>query len=348
MVSNSDAIVWTKRLLDEEGLFAGVSTGAVAAIAVRIAGELEAGNVVFIAPDDGWKYLSSGRLHEAPGGARGHRLDGLVVSSGPGRGPRSYIRPPRFAVRRRNIPAANHPRCDGEFSSGPLMRAALRRRPHRACASWRAPTSPDFAHVPDPDAAIFLCAVDHRTGYRGRYLVGGRGPVQRQRAHVGGRAARGAARARSPDGPGASRRSMASASRRSSGSAARPSPAPRSARRSGAISPTASRRDYARQRRASYSARPRGGSAGRGASWRGWPAVEAYADPLAKKAFLFAKIAERRGWIGVADPECLGGLRRQRAHAARAARRPRGAREPRRGAGRRPGRRSRRSPSRRT
>src|SRR3954465_7431299 len=60
MVSNTDAIIWTKRLLDEEGLFAGVSTGAVAAIAVRIAAELESGNVVFIAPDDGWKYLSSG------------------------------------------------------------------------------------------------------------------------------------------------------------------------------------------------------------------------------------------------------------------------------------------------
>jgi [CysO sulfur-carrier protein]-thiocarboxylate-dependent cysteine synthase len=60
MVSNTDAIIWTKRLLEEEGLFVGVSTGAVAAIAVRIAGELEGGNVVFIAPDDGWKYLSSG------------------------------------------------------------------------------------------------------------------------------------------------------------------------------------------------------------------------------------------------------------------------------------------------
>jgi cysteine synthase B len=60
MVSNRDAIVWTQRLLREEGLFAGVSTGAVAAIAVRIAGELEDGNVVFLAPDDGWKYLSSG------------------------------------------------------------------------------------------------------------------------------------------------------------------------------------------------------------------------------------------------------------------------------------------------
>ena len=60
MVSNRDAIVWTKRLLDEEGLFAGVSTGAIAAIAARIAAELDGGNVVFISPDDGWKYLSSG------------------------------------------------------------------------------------------------------------------------------------------------------------------------------------------------------------------------------------------------------------------------------------------------
>jgi [CysO sulfur-carrier protein]-thiocarboxylate-dependent cysteine synthase len=60
MVSNHDAIVWTKRLLTEEGLFAGVSSGAVAAIAHRIAGELDGGNVVFLVPDDGWKYLSSG------------------------------------------------------------------------------------------------------------------------------------------------------------------------------------------------------------------------------------------------------------------------------------------------
>jgi cysteine synthase B len=59
-VSNRDAVVWTKRLLEEEGLFVGVSSGAVAAIAVRVASELEEGNVVFVAPDDGWKYLSSG------------------------------------------------------------------------------------------------------------------------------------------------------------------------------------------------------------------------------------------------------------------------------------------------
>jgi [CysO sulfur-carrier protein]-thiocarboxylate-dependent cysteine synthase len=60
MVSNRDAIVWTKKLLQEEGVFAGVSAGAIAYIANRIAGELDGGNVVFIVPDDGWKYLSSG------------------------------------------------------------------------------------------------------------------------------------------------------------------------------------------------------------------------------------------------------------------------------------------------
>ncbi|HEX6781503.1 MAG TPA: pyridoxal-phosphate dependent enzyme [Solirubrobacterales bacterium] len=59
-VTNRDAVIWTRKLLDEEGLFAGVSAGAVAAICVRIAGELDGGNVVFLVPDDGWKYLSSG------------------------------------------------------------------------------------------------------------------------------------------------------------------------------------------------------------------------------------------------------------------------------------------------
>jgi len=60
LVTNSDAIIWTRRLLDEEGVFAGVSSGAIARVAVRIAGELDEGNVVFVVADDGWKYLSSG------------------------------------------------------------------------------------------------------------------------------------------------------------------------------------------------------------------------------------------------------------------------------------------------
>jgi len=60
MVSNRDAIIWTRKLLHEEGMFAGVSAGAIAYVAHRIASELDEGNVVFLVPDDGWKYLSSG------------------------------------------------------------------------------------------------------------------------------------------------------------------------------------------------------------------------------------------------------------------------------------------------
>src|SRR5438477_2980749 len=59
-VSNRDAVVWTKRLLAEEGLFTGVSAGAIAAIAVRVAQDIDEGSVVFVVPDDGRKYLSSG------------------------------------------------------------------------------------------------------------------------------------------------------------------------------------------------------------------------------------------------------------------------------------------------
>jgi [CysO sulfur-carrier protein]-thiocarboxylate-dependent cysteine synthase len=59
-VSNREAIAWTRRLLDEEGIFAGVSSGASASIAVRVARDLDRGNVVFVVSDDGWRYLSSG------------------------------------------------------------------------------------------------------------------------------------------------------------------------------------------------------------------------------------------------------------------------------------------------
>lgn len=60
VVTNRDALVWTRKLLSEEGIFAGVSSGAILAVARRIASELDGGNVVMIVPDDGWKYVSAG------------------------------------------------------------------------------------------------------------------------------------------------------------------------------------------------------------------------------------------------------------------------------------------------
>ena len=63
LVSNDDAVEGLRLLLDEEGIFAGVSSGAVVHVARRLAAELEEGVVVCILPDGGWKYLSAGFWH---------------------------------------------------------------------------------------------------------------------------------------------------------------------------------------------------------------------------------------------------------------------------------------------
>jgi [CysO sulfur-carrier protein]-thiocarboxylate-dependent cysteine synthase len=60
LVSNTEAAAAVRVLLDREGLFAGVSSGAVVHVARRIAEELPAGStVVAVLADGGWKYLSA-------------------------------------------------------------------------------------------------------------------------------------------------------------------------------------------------------------------------------------------------------------------------------------------------
>jgi cysteine synthase B len=59
LVSNEDSVREVRRLLDEEGIFAGVSAGAVGHVARALAAELEGGVVVAIFADAGWKYLSA-------------------------------------------------------------------------------------------------------------------------------------------------------------------------------------------------------------------------------------------------------------------------------------------------
>jgi cysteine synthase B len=60
LVSNEDAVAGVHALLEREGIFAGVSGGAVFHVALRLANELEEGVVVCVLPDGGWKYLSAG------------------------------------------------------------------------------------------------------------------------------------------------------------------------------------------------------------------------------------------------------------------------------------------------
>jgi len=59
LVSNEESVAGLRALLDAEGIFAGVSSGAVVHVARRLAGELDEGVVVCILPDGGWKYLSA-------------------------------------------------------------------------------------------------------------------------------------------------------------------------------------------------------------------------------------------------------------------------------------------------
>src|SRR5688572_30563693 len=59
LVSNEESVQEVRRLLDEEGIFAGVSAGAVGHVARKLAAELDEGVVVAIFADGGWKYLSA-------------------------------------------------------------------------------------------------------------------------------------------------------------------------------------------------------------------------------------------------------------------------------------------------
>jgi [CysO sulfur-carrier protein]-thiocarboxylate-dependent cysteine synthase len=59
LVSNAEAVASLRDLLDREGVFAGVSSGAVIHVARKLAAELDEGVVVAVLADGGWKYLSA-------------------------------------------------------------------------------------------------------------------------------------------------------------------------------------------------------------------------------------------------------------------------------------------------
>jgi hypothetical protein len=160
---------------------------------------------------------------------------------------------------------------------------------------------PGFSHVPNADAAIFLCAIDHKTGYRGRYLVGGRGPFEGSSLlwAVGLQAAerhRGLLTADALREVSAER--LADLFRIGGETVAGPE------RRAALWRDLAAglQRDHGGQAEALLAAAAErlGGAGGLlGLLAR----YDAYADPLSKKSFLLAKICERRGWFSVDDTE---------------------------------------------
>ena len=73
LVSNEESVAGLRALLDREGIFAGVSSGAVVHVARRLAAELdEEAVVVAVLADAGWKYLSADFWTEGPASMEDH------------------------------------------------------------------------------------------------------------------------------------------------------------------------------------------------------------------------------------------------------------------------------------
>jgi hypothetical protein len=159
---------------------------------------------------------------------------------------------------------------------------------------------PGFAHVPDPDAAIFLCAVDHRSGYERAHRLGDRGPFSGSELLWEVALAGAATRPRlltAPNLAAITAGEVAQLFRIEDETVAGPE------RRA------ALWRDLAGGLNDAYGGRAADllGSASRRLAGAGGllerlSRFDAYADPLAKKSQLFAKICERRGWFEVGDP----------------------------------------------
>jgi hypothetical protein len=171
-------------------------------------------------------------------------------------------------------------------------------RVHELAASYE---PPGFDEVPGADAALFLCAIDHRSGYERAHLVEGRRPfsgsallwelgLRAERRRPGLLTAAGLA---GIDAPG-----VAEIFRIGDETVAGAEVRARLWRELAA----GLERDHGGSA-ASLLASSRGRLEGPGGLLASLAASEAYSDPLCKKSFLFAKIAERRGWLEIADPE---------------------------------------------
>jgi len=160
---------------------------------------------------------------------------------------------------------------------------------------------PTFDHVPDPNSALFLCAIDHRTGYRGRYLVAGEGPFAGSALlwAVALEAAK-----RDPELLTAARLENVSADRVAEVLRVEAETVEDPGRRAALWRDLATglERDHGGEAEALLA-----GADNRLGGHEGLLALlaryEAYSDPLQKKSFLFAKICERRGWLEVHDPD---------------------------------------------
>ncbi len=160
---------------------------------------------------------------------------------------------------------------------------------------------PDFAEVPGPDAALFMTAIDHGTGYSAPHVVDAERPYEgsallwalgaaAENHHLGTLSARGLAEVTEAEVAEMFRAGEETVS--------------------GAGERARLWRDLAAGMIHDHNGSAEaliecagGRLGGPGSMLEQLRAYEAFSDPLRKKSFLFCKIAERRGWMVITDPE---------------------------------------------
>ena len=159
---------------------------------------------------------------------------------------------------------------------------------------------PGFEECPGADAALFLCAIDHRTGYERPHRVGGRGPYEGSAIlwHAGCRAERRRAGTLSAAALRRAREEEVEELFTVDGETIAGAAARARLWRNLADG-LLERYEGSAERLISAAGGRLGGDAG---LLERLAAFEAYSDPLQKKSQLFAKIAARRGWLEVSDP----------------------------------------------
>ena len=159
---------------------------------------------------------------------------------------------------------------------------------------------PGFAEVPTPDAALFLAAIDHSSGYRASHLVEGKGPFSGSAlvwARVLAFEARRPGLLSAPSLREVSDAEVATLLTVEGDAISEPGERARLWRDAAEVLIE----DYEGSAAALIDS-AEGLLGGSGGLLARLAAIEAFSDPLAKKSFLVCKIWERRGWFAVADP----------------------------------------------
>jgi cysteine synthase B len=78
VVDSLTSFAAVKELMDKEGIFAGISSGAVLRTAQRLASRMDSGNIVALLADGGWKYLSTSLWTKEYGDLKPEDVEGKV------------------------------------------------------------------------------------------------------------------------------------------------------------------------------------------------------------------------------------------------------------------------------